>query len=62
MALAIFFALVAGYLDGYGLLVPGTYIPFMSGNTTILGLRSGQGDFHAAIRNSRPVLRIEDLH
>ena len=33
-ALAVFLALVAGYLDGYGLLVLGTYVSFMSGNTT----------------------------
>ena len=47
-ALASFLALIAGYLDGYGLLVLGTYVSFMSGNTTSTGLRSGQGDFHAA--------------
>ena len=48
-ALAIFLALIAGYLDGYGLLVLGTYVSFMSGNTTTVGLRSGQGNFHAAL-------------
>jgi uncharacterized membrane protein YoaK (UPF0700 family) len=48
-ALAIFLALIAGYLDGYGLLVLGTYVSFMSGNTTIAGLRSGQHNFHAAL-------------
>jgi uncharacterized membrane protein YoaK (UPF0700 family) len=37
-ALAVFLALVAGYLDGYGLLVLGTYVSFMSGNTTLAGL------------------------
>ena len=61
-ALAIFLALIAGYLDGYGLLVLGTYVSFMSGNTTIAGLRSGQewtGQFpcRLAFRNSRPVVR-----
>src|ERR1039458_2618832 len=44
-SLAVFLALVAGYLDGYGLLVLGTYVSFMSGNTTFAGLKSGQGNF-----------------
>jgi uncharacterized membrane protein YoaK (UPF0700 family) len=48
-ALSVFLALIAGYLDGYGLLVLGTYVSFMSGNTTIAGLRSGQDNFHAAL-------------
>jgi hypothetical protein len=33
-ALAIFLALTAGYLDGYGLLFLGVFVSFMSGNTT----------------------------
>jgi uncharacterized membrane protein YoaK (UPF0700 family) len=48
-ALAVFLAVVAGYLDGYGLLVLGTYVSFMSGNTTLAGLRIGQGNFRAAL-------------
>jgi uncharacterized membrane protein YoaK (UPF0700 family) len=48
-AVAAFLALIAGYLDGYGLRVLGTYVSFMSGNTTITGLRSGQDNFHAAL-------------
>jgi uncharacterized membrane protein YoaK (UPF0700 family) len=44
-ALAVFLALVAGYLDGYGLLVLGTYVSFMSGNTTFAGLKSGRAIF-----------------
>jgi uncharacterized membrane protein YoaK (UPF0700 family) len=48
-ALAVFLALVAGYLDGYGLRVLGTYVSFMSGNTTFAGLKSGQGNFQAAL-------------
>ncbi|HMD07535.1 MAG TPA: YoaK family protein [Candidatus Acidoferrum sp.] len=48
-ALAVFLALVAGYLDGYGLRVLGTYVSFMSGNTTFAGLKSGQGTFQAAL-------------
>ena len=48
-ASAVFLALVAGYLDGYGLLFLGTYVSFMSGNTTFAGLKSGQGNFQAAL-------------
>jgi uncharacterized membrane protein YoaK (UPF0700 family) len=55
-ALAVFLALIAGYLDGYGLLVLGTYVSFMSGNTTIAGLRSGQENFHAALPSAIAVL------
>ena len=42
---AIFLAMVAGYLDGYGLLFLKTYVSFMSGNTTSTGVMSGSGDF-----------------
>jgi uncharacterized membrane protein YoaK (UPF0700 family) len=47
-ALAIVLALMAGYLDGYGLLFLGVFVSFMSGNTTTAGLRSGQFNFRAA--------------
>ena len=55
-ALAVFLALVAGYLDGYGLLVLGTYVSFMSGNTTFAGLKIGQGNFQAALPSAIAVL------
>lgn len=48
-ASAVLLALLSGYLDGYGLLFLKTYISFMSGNTTFTGLKSGQGNFHAAL-------------
>ena len=48
-ATAVFLALIAGYLDGYGLLFLKTYVSFMSGNTTFTGLKSGQGNFQAAL-------------
>src|ERR1035438_744470 len=48
-ALAVFLALIAGYLDGYGLLFLKTYVSFMSGNTTFTGVKSGQGNFEAAL-------------
>ena len=53
---AVFLALIAGYLDGYGLLVLGTYVSFMSGNTTFAGLKSGQGNFQAALPSAIAVL------
>ena len=55
-ALASFLALIAGYLDGYGFLVLGTYVSFMSGNTTTIGLRSGQHNFHAVLPSAVAVL------
>ena len=48
-AAAVFLALIAGYLDGYGLLFLKTYVSFMSGNTTFTGLKSGQGNFEAVL-------------
>src|SRR3954462_1508846 len=45
---AIFCAVVAGYLDGYGLLFLKTYVSFMSGNTTSAGVMVGSGKFGAA--------------
>jgi uncharacterized membrane protein YoaK (UPF0700 family) len=56
LALAIFLAMIAGYLDGYGLLVLGTYVSFMSGNTTMAGLKSGQHNFDAALPSAVAVL------
>jgi uncharacterized membrane protein YoaK (UPF0700 family) len=54
--LAIFLALIAGYLDGYGLLFLGVYVSFMSGNTTVAGLRTGQASFHAVLPSAIAVL------
>lgn len=51
-ATAVFLALIAGHLDGYGFLVLGTYVSFMSGNTTFAGLKSGQGNFQAALASA----------
>src|ERR1700757_375590 len=48
-ASAVLLALIAGYLDGYGLLFLGTYVSFMSGNTTFAGLKAGQGNFQGAL-------------
>ena len=55
-ATAVFLGLIAGYVDGYGLLFLGTSVSFMSGNTTTTGLKSGQADFHAALPTAIAVL------
>ena len=47
--MAICLALVAGYVDGYGLRVLNNYVSFMSGNTTFAGLEAGQGKLAAAL-------------
>lgn len=47
-ALPVLLALIAGYLDGYGLRFLGAYVSFMSGNTTNTGMYSGERAFHAA--------------
>jgi uncharacterized membrane protein YoaK (UPF0700 family) len=48
-ALPVLLALLAGYLDGYGLRFLGAYVSFMSGNTTNTGMYSGERAFHAAL-------------
>jgi uncharacterized membrane protein YoaK (UPF0700 family) len=47
--LAICLALIAGYVDAYGLITLGAYVSFMSGNTTLTGLLTGQGKVVAAL-------------
>jgi uncharacterized membrane protein YoaK (UPF0700 family) len=47
--LAICLALMAGYVDAYGLVVLSTYVSFMSGNTTQTGAMTGQGNLAAAL-------------
>jgi uncharacterized membrane protein YoaK (UPF0700 family) len=46
--LAASLALIAGYVDAYGLVALGVYVSFMSGNTTQTGVQTGQGHFAAA--------------
>jgi uncharacterized membrane protein YoaK (UPF0700 family) len=48
-AAAVVLALIAGYLDGYGLLRLGVFASFMSGNTTTAGVSTGEGNLHAAL-------------
>lgn len=41
--------MVAGYVDGYGLLAFSTYLSFMSGNTTQTGANLGRADLPLAL-------------
>jgi len=54
--LAICLTMTAGYLDGYGLFALGTYVSFMSGNTTMTGVGIGQGNLLAALSPAIAVL------
>ena len=54
--LAIGLALIAGYVDGYGLYAFATYVSFMSGNTTNTGLKTGQGDFQGAFLSTLAIV------
>ena len=47
--LAVCLALIAGYVDAYGLIAFATYVSFMSGNTTQTGAMAGQGNLVAAL-------------
>lgn len=49
LSVAVFLAMIAGYLDGYGLLVLKTYVSFMSGNTTSTGVKIGRHDLVTAL-------------
>lgn len=53
--LAICLALIAGYVDAYGLIAYGIYVSFMSGNTTQTGSMSGQGQLLMALPSALPV-------
>lgn len=50
--LAIFLALIAGYIDATGLIQWKTYVSFMSGNTTSLGAAISTGKFGIIITSA----------
>jgi len=54
--MAVFIAMAAGYLDGYGLFFLKTYVSFMSGNTTSAGVSGGHGDFLTALPSGLAIL------
>ena len=47
--LAVALAMIAGFLDAYGMITYRTYLSFMSGNTTQAGYEIGQGKFGPAL-------------
>jgi uncharacterized membrane protein YoaK (UPF0700 family) len=47
--LAMCLALIAGYVDAYGIVALGTFVSFMSGNTTMTGSFTGKGNFVSAL-------------
>ncbi len=54
--LATALALIAGYVDAYGIVALGVYVSFMSGNTTQTGARTGQGHFAAALPSALAIM------
>jgi uncharacterized membrane protein YoaK (UPF0700 family) len=42
-------AMIAGYVDAYGYITYRTFVSFMSGNTTVAGIRLGEGHWSAAL-------------
>jgi uncharacterized membrane protein YoaK (UPF0700 family) len=53
---AICLATVAGYTDGYGLRQFNTFVSFMSGNTTSMGVSVGEQKFHYALPEAVAIL------
>ena len=49
-------ALIAGYVDAYGLSAFGTYVSFMSGNTTQVGSMTGHGRLVEAVPPALAIL------
>jgi uncharacterized membrane protein YoaK (UPF0700 family) len=49
-------ALIAGYVDAYGIVALGVYVSFMSGNTTQTGAQTGQGHFAAALPSALAIM------
>jgi len=54
--LAASLALIAGYVDAYGIVALGVYVSFMSGNTTQTGALTGQGHFAAALPSALAIV------
>src|SRR5208337_3005422 len=54
--LAAGLAMIAGFVDAYGIITYGVYLSFMSGNTTQTGYKAGQGAFSAAASSALAIL------
>jgi uncharacterized membrane protein YoaK (UPF0700 family) len=49
-------AMVAGFVDAYGIITYGVYVSFMSGNTTQTGYQTAEGAFGAAALSALAIL------
>jgi uncharacterized membrane protein YoaK (UPF0700 family) len=54
--LATGLAMLAGFVDAYGIITYNTYLSFMSGNTTQTGYRAGQRDFALAVPSALAIV------
>jgi uncharacterized membrane protein YoaK (UPF0700 family) len=54
--LAVGLAMIAGFVDAYGIITYDTYLSFMSGNTTHTGYKTGQGDCWAAVPSALAIV------
>jgi uncharacterized membrane protein YoaK (UPF0700 family) len=54
--LAVGLAMIAGFLDAYGIVAYNTYLSFMSGNTTQTGYNTGQANFGAALPSALAIV------
>jgi uncharacterized membrane protein YoaK (UPF0700 family) len=54
--LAAGLAMIAGFVDAYGIITYRTYLSFMSGNTTQTGYQTGQGNFGAALPSALAIV------
>jgi len=52
-------AMIAAYVDGFGLLTFRTYLSFMSGNTTQTGCGIGQWEIALIVPSSPAILRLD---
>jgi uncharacterized membrane protein YoaK (UPF0700 family) len=54
--LATGLAMLAGFVDAYGIISYNTYLSFMSGNTTQTAYRTGEGDFAQAVPSALAIM------
>jgi uncharacterized membrane protein YoaK (UPF0700 family) len=54
--LAAGLAMIAGFVDAFGMITYQTYLSFMSGNTTQTGYQTGQGNFGAAVPSALAIV------
>jgi uncharacterized membrane protein YoaK (UPF0700 family) len=54
--LAAAVAMIAGFVDAYGMITYGVFVSFMSGNTTQTGFHTAQGKFGAAALSALAIL------